>query len=362
MTPLFQRLFLRIDRRWLMVMVAVLAGAMAAWLSQRQIQSRLAELEDDARAPTIAVIVAAQDLPGGTVLDGEVLAVRELPVEWVSPHALLPEHAADIASSRLTHAISRGEPLLRAHIGAMPQPGFSARLKDGRRAVTIPVDELSSVSGLLQPGDLIDLYVSFDHQGSPVTLPLLQGMRVLATGRQVDAQLSDLPQPADRNFSTLTLDASLDDAVKLVAARREGMITAMLRRPGDRSVARAQSRGDLGRILGLADPAAPPAARSKRVPVIYGDRPLRSIPRLGAPVGDAPDEAVPTGEAGQEPLPPMLSPAAVAALRAIAGTQSLPPTVEAAVGPMAEPLPRPEAGTSPSSNDATLARQRGGRK
>lgn len=277
-----------------MLAVALAAGAAAAWLSQRHIQARIEQLEDDARAPLVSVVVAATDLAAGARLTADAVAVREVPVAWASPSAVTPEQFDAIASTSLAHPLARGEALLRAHV-APPRPqGFADRLVDGRRAVTIPVDEISSVSGLLQPGDVIDLYVSFEHKGNPVTVPLLQGMKVLATGRQVEASPRTVgTAEAERSFSTVTLDASLDEAVKLIAARQAGAITAMLRRPGDAKPARAEYRGDLGKLLGLQEPQPEIAARKRaRVPVIYGDRPLRSIPRLG---GAATEESEETG-------------------------------------------------------------------
>src|SRR5690606_30674432 len=115
-------------------------------------------------------------------------------------------------------------------------PSLSARLTEGRRAVTMPVDEINSLSGMLQPGDLIDLYVSFEHRRRRVTAPLLQGVLVLATGPRTFAdgeRSQQAPGAGAGGYSAITLDTSPEDAVKLVAARQAGTITAMLRHPRD---------------------------------------------------------------------------------------------------------------------------------
>ena len=48
-----------------------------------------------------------------------------------------------------------GEPILWAQLEGRRAPTFSARLQSGQRAVTVPVDEISSLSGMVEPGDRI---------------------------------------------------------------------------------------------------------------------------------------------------------------------------------------------------------------
>ena len=276
----------RIEKKWGMLAIALTAGAVAAWLSQRYVQARIDQVEAGARKPQIAVLVAAEDLPAGARLTQASIAVREMPGEWLSDSALTPEHAESVLSASLSHPVRRGEPILSAHLEAARARSLADKLVAGRRAVTLPVDDMSSVSGLLQPGDLIDLYVSFDHRGKPVTVPLLQGMKVLATGRQIEA---DVPgsalistSEAGRSFSTVTLDASPEEAVKLIAARQNGTVTAMLRGAKEKHAVASAYLGDLGKLLGLQEPVperVPP--KRAQVPIIYGDRTPRSIPKLG---------------------------------------------------------------------------------
>ncbi|GAA4336418.1 Flp pilus assembly protein CpaB [Pigmentiphaga soli] len=285
------------SRGW-MLAVALAAGAAAAWLSQRHIQARIDAIEAGARTETTPVLVAAADLPAGSRLDADAVAVRDMPVEWVPSAALGPARYAEIESARLAYPLRRGDPVLEVHVKTHPA-FLSDRLADGRRAVTVPVDEMGSVSGLLKPGDLIDLYVSFEHRGRRTTRPLLQSVRVLATGQQLDGDAGGTA--AGGGFSTLTLDASPEDAVKLVAARDGGTLTAMLRRPDDPRPAAAVPRGDLPGLLGMSDPP-PPRSDGPRVSVIYGDRPPRVIPRLGPPPAadvSTDDAAAADGEASR---------------------------------------------------------------
>ncbi|ANN78569.1 Flp pilus assembly protein CpaB [Bordetella flabilis] len=251
-------------QRWLMAVVTIVAGLLAAWAARQHIQGRIEQLEAESRVPTVSRLVAAYDLAPGGRLDEEHVAVREIPREWVASDTLAPEDFAAYMDHVLAHPVRRGDPILRAHLAKERAASLSSRVPAGRRAITIPVDDINSLSGMLQPGDLLDLYVSFEHARRHVTAPLLQGVLVLATGRDGDNEEGPAP-----SFSTITLDAGPEDAVKLVAARQAGRITAILRHHRDAATAATAARGDLASLLGIdVSHGAPPA----RIPVLYGDR------------------------------------------------------------------------------------------
>lgn len=257
-------MFKRIPQRWVMAAVTVAAGVLAAWAARQHIQGRIAQIEAEARVVTVPRLVAAYDLAAGTRLEEAYVAIRDIPSEWASSDALAPEDFAAHTYSVLAHPLRRGDPILRSHLAPMKAAPLSSRVPTGRRAITIPVDDINSLSGMLQAGDLLDLYVSFDHGRRQITAPLLQGVLVLATGGEDDAE------DTAKAFSTITLDAGPEDAVKLVAARQAGRITAILRHHRDADINATAARGDLAALLGIDGDAD---ARPRAVPVLYGDRP-----------------------------------------------------------------------------------------
>ncbi len=264
------------DPRALVIGVALGAGLLAAWGARQHLVSVTRSLEAQSRVPTREALVAAGDLSAGTRLGVEQLAVREVPVPWLSAEALLPSDFPAVEHATLQHPLRAGEALLWAHVVAPPER-FSAQLTTGRRAVTIPVDDINSVSGMMQPGDRIDLYVTFDMRGERVTAPLLQRMKVLATGRQTDDDPLALASPS--RFATVTLEATPDEAVKLIAARQQGTISAMLRHDTDDLPASGVAQGDLASLLGLSvDKPAP--LEPRLIPVLFGDRHPARIPDL----------------------------------------------------------------------------------
>ncbi len=273
--------FPRIPRSAVLGALALGAGLLAAGALALHVHERERQIEDRARLDMVERIVAARDLAAGTRLAPDDLAVRSFPARWVGSDTLPLARLGELEGRVLGAAVRAGDALVPAHT-VRPQPAFSEHLAPGRRAITLPVDQVNALSGLLQPGDLIDLYVSFDHQRKRLTAPLLQGMLVLATGRETRTSEAGAEESA---YSTVTLDAAPEDVVKLVAARQAGTLTAILRHPGDARADRRAARGDLASLLGVGDPPRMPA---RRAVILYGTSGARALPAWAKPEGQAP--------------------------------------------------------------------------
>src|SRR5690606_18486231 len=154
--------------------------------ARQHIQSRILQIEAEGRVPTVQRVVAAYDLPAGIRLNSDHLAVRSFPAALASSDSVAPEAYGTLEGRLLRTPLRAGDAVLTAHTATERSEPFSQRLGEGRRAITMPIDAINSASGLLEPGDLIDLYVSFDHQHRRITAPLLQGVLVLATGVATD--------------------------------------------------------------------------------------------------------------------------------------------------------------------------------
>jgi len=266
------------NRSIVMLLLAIVAGLLAAWAARQHINGKVQLLEAQARVPTSQRIVAAHDLPAGTRLTDEHLMLRSFPSTVVSSDSLPPERYTELTGAVLRAPLRAGDVVLPVHMATQKQAAFSSHLASGRRAITMPVDAINSVSGLLQPGDLIDLYVSFEYQRRRITAPLLQGVLVLATGANTQFAGS-LAEGERHSYATVTLDAAPEDAVKLVAARQGGTITAVLRPPHDGAATQKAVRGDLASLLGVN---RPPPPRNDSAQVLYGNKTVRRVARIGA--------------------------------------------------------------------------------
>jgi pilus assembly protein CpaB len=252
--------------------VALTLGGLAAYAASNYLSERMAEI--DARAnevDTVQVVVAKASLPAGASITADAVAVREIPRIWAHSGAITPDQYSRAESLALAYPAAAGEPILWAQLEGRRAPTFSARLQSGQRAVTVPVDEISSLSGMVEPGDRIDIVVSARNETRNFTFTLLQNVAVLATGSHADPEARDAQGQA-RSYTTITLDTSPEDAKRVIAAREVGRVTALLRAPGD-IAAVSGAITDARKLLGL--PAGDGYGISA-VPVIYGGGPITS--------------------------------------------------------------------------------------
>lgn len=255
-------------RNGLLIAVSIGLGCLSAWAIEQHLSAKEHELQEQSRTEKVVRIVAARDLPRGTLVTLKDFAKDEFPANWIGTDAVALSEVQLVQGKQLNIDLKAGQLLMHVHLIEPAQPALASRLSPDKRAVTIPVDLMSSMSGLLQPGDRVDLFVSFDYKGQRTTASLLQGVEVLATGQQTK-MTGEHHAATEQRYSTVTLAASQTEAKKLVAARQGGTITAVLSHEtvdplmlGDQ-----KSAAHLPELLGL-ESALPQAS----VEIIYGDR------------------------------------------------------------------------------------------
>lgn len=254
-----------LPKNLLIPLLAVGVGTVAALGANRYIQQRIEAAKPKAVVEKmVPVVVAAADLPKGARLSADNLAVREVPQTWAHSNAVMPDQFERIEHAELSVPAKKGEPVLWAQLEGQRAATFSARLAAGRRAVTVPVDEISSISGMLSPGDTVDLIVSTRANQRAAMVPVMQSVKVLATGTRVGA--GDAEGRGERSFTTITLDVTPHEAKRIMAAREVGKLTALLRAPGDNTPIRMAATDALAE-LGLGVNAA---ANADTVPVLHG--------------------------------------------------------------------------------------------
>jgi pilus assembly protein CpaB len=258
---------LRLKRAWVVLGVAIVIGVLAALAARNYLHGRIADLETRARGKHMNVVVAKRDLAKGTRLSTENVAVRSVPVDYAHSNAVLPEQYERIEGGVLAFPVKSGEAVLWSLLEGRKAPTFSARVEAGRRAITVPVDEINSISGLLEPGDLIDLLVTVDRERRKVTVPLLEKVQVMATGQR---SVDDPRSGERRSYSTVTLDIDPQQAQDLIVAREAGHLTALLRNPEDEGPLQGV-HADFASLFQLVGGTAEPDGL-REVPVLYGGR------------------------------------------------------------------------------------------
>jgi pilus assembly protein CpaB len=285
--------------------ISIGAAFFAVFLLYSYTQERSAELTKKFGAKQ-RVVIATKDINEMETIDESKLSIEDRPVDFVQPQALQdPERAVGMVALA---PIKSGEQILESKIMEPgPVTGLSLQVAPTKRAVTIPIDDTRGVAKLLKPGDRIDLVAALDV-GRGATQrrevkTILQDVVVLATGLRIVNELPRLFERvgqtdfiknirADTNFSTITVEASPQEAQNLIyiLATSPGSLFLTLRHPSDRAkVNLTQSNVDtlLNRVdsAALADsmraPAAVSAPMSQPAPQVAPSRPAPKRKRGG---------------------------------------------------------------------------------
>ena len=210
---------------------------------------------------TRRVIVAGVDIPAGGVLSTDNLATRSIPERYLATTAMNPEALDTVSGQKIVVDVKAGDPIDRGALERADRAALSTTVARGERAITFPVDEISSISGMLVPGDMIDLLYtgpgntsnSYTPQleaagnggtGAPKELlhvrPLLQAVQVMATGKTTQKRVirtaAGGDQEVNMDFTTVTLKVNPAQAESVLMGQKLGQLTAVLRNPDDRHV------------------------------------------------------------------------------------------------------------------------------
>jgi pilus assembly protein CpaB len=254
--------------KWWLMVLSIALGCVSAWAIDQHLNEKTQEIESRTRLEQMSLLVAARDLARDTTIEASDFVTEMFPVKWAPDDGISLDQAETVVGKKLLSDVRSGQPLLHIHLKELDPPGISTLLEPELKAVSITVDPSSAASGLIRGGDRVDLFVSLDHQGKRLTIGLLQSVRVLGVGH-----LSMTNHRTDMTSSSseahITLAVSHTDAVKLVAAREAGTISAVLSSPinAEQSLSLRSSTGDLAALLGL-----PSKPLERIVPIMYGDR------------------------------------------------------------------------------------------
>lgn len=177
------------------------------------------------------VIAASHDLPLGAVLKKTDLKQVRVLEHDIPRGAIFTEQEA---LRRVTlFPVNGNEPLTTTKLSVADGPeGITATIPAGYRAVSVPITDVSGVSGLVQPGSRVD--VLFTRPGSMVeaiTSTILQNVRVLAVGRAIVP--NQVVDPKASKMPVATLLVKPEDAQKIELAKNEGKLSLSLRNPLD---------------------------------------------------------------------------------------------------------------------------------
>ncbi len=256
------------------ILIAVIMALITTFLVYFYINTKTTKPQD--AVEKTSVFVAAKTLPPKhKIAEGDIREER-IAREYSNPKAVKSRN--EIVGKLVKDTIIEGEQILKERLVSDNKTNLVYNVPEGKRAVSINVNEQIGVANLVRPGDYVDIVASFEREevmdGSNKTAYpriskiVLQNLLILALGREQTVPEDKVPEmPA-----TITLAVTPAEAEKLVYVTEYASVRMALRPVGDGkgAVTSGVTRNDLTAEKG-----------SKTVYNIGVDSPSQSSPGQG---------------------------------------------------------------------------------
>ncbi len=265
--------------------VSIGVSLFAVFLLYSYIQEKSASLTKKFGAKK-RVVIAKEEIQEMQTIDETMLEIVERPVDFVEPSAISdPEMAVGQVALA---PISKNEQILGNKIhNPGPVTGLELQVAPGKRAVTLPIDDVRGVAKLLKPGSRVDIVTALDvgsgNSKKREIKTLLQDVSILATGLKI---VNDLPRlyekvgsdefikniRSDTSFSNITVEVSPRDAQKIIyiISTNPGALFLTLRHPSDRFIHSKLPTADLQSLLNKPFFKTPKPVLPPRLPTSIG--------------------------------------------------------------------------------------------
>jgi len=236
----------------------VAAVAVKSWLELKK-QETLRKIDP------VLVLCAKENLKKGEPLRENAIGVTKVNKNAFTPDMIPQSEMLVHVNKILTRDVETNWPILRSYLQTRAdKPTAAAVVRENKRAVTLQVDQVTGVAGLIQPGYYVDLIGTFDMRresdaaagrtaaGSAAlggggasrevrTICLLEAVKVLA----VDNRTVESGGRGSGNiYRTITVEVDPWNAMRLINAAAQGRIHCLLRAPDDKeeSLGKADAR------------------------------------------------------------------------------------------------------------------------
>jgi pilus assembly protein CpaB len=239
---------------------AVIVALGATYAVYRVIESTKAS----SRIATAPVVVAAQDIPQGKTIDRLELVVNQWPASTVPPGAYA---RVDSVVSRVSRVeIFKGEPIVPGRLAPEgTAAGLEVLITPGKRAMSLRINDVTGISGLIQPNSRVDILLTMNSSGGEsrrAAKLFMNNMRILAM--QATTQRGDDGRPIPATVATL--EVTPEETEKLAVAQAQGSLQLVLRGYGDPENVNTKGATTTDVANLLRDYTAPPVTRQRQSP------------------------------------------------------------------------------------------------
>ncbi|MGE5493136.1 MAG: Flp pilus assembly protein CpaB [Actinomycetota bacterium] len=211
---------MRSTRALTMIVLSLVAGIAAVFVAGQWLNGRAVQ--------TVQVAVASRDIDLGSPLNATMVEMVGWPKDTIPSGAF--NTSASLDGRVLKTNLVRGEPIVEAKLAPVgAKGGLSAVIKEGKRAVTVRVNEVVGVAGFALPGNYVDVMVNLtDGKSEQVSKIVLERIVVLAV-----AQEANQDQTKPKVVNAVTLEVTPEEAEKLDLVRNVGTLSLVLRNQMD---------------------------------------------------------------------------------------------------------------------------------
>jgi pilus assembly protein CpaB len=217
------------------------------WLRGQSQQRAQTQVETKMRP----VVVAAKDIDAAVAFARDNVVVRHWPQENVPQGSF--SRVEDVVERVTAYPFGAGEPIMEAKLAPKGVgPGLTALLDPEKLAMTVKVDEASGVAGFVNPNNRVDVMVTIDKVGEykedPISRLVLQNLRVLGTGQQIERRPGEKPQVVP----TVTLEVDPGQGERLANASKEGTISLVLRSQQNQNITNTSGVRTTDMVAGIS--------------------------------------------------------------------------------------------------------------
>lgn len=230
------------------------------------------------QAASNKVVVAATDIGLGTKINPQMLTLVDWPAGAVPQGAF--KQVKDLQDRVVKTSVLKGEPLLERQLApAGVQGGLSSLIEQGKRAMTVRVNDVVGVAGFALPGNYVDIMVNAQEgkgqEARSVSKTVLEHVLVLAV-----AQEANRDDTKPKVVNAVTLELSPADAEKLDLARSVGTLSLVLRNQVDQQIVHTAG-STKAQLFGEAESLPAAAMKLPPPPVHMPAPPRRVVARKG---------------------------------------------------------------------------------
>jgi pilus assembly protein CpaB len=232
------------------IIIAVVLAALAAMLFWGIVEN--ARRSARAGWELTDVVVAGANVAPGTILSEDLITTDKIPKKFRTADMVIPSELDTVLGNEVVFPIQKGDPLSWHHLRGREstEDRLSKAVTKKGRAITIGVNEQSSVGGMIRPADHVDVLGTFRDPTTNrmIAVTLLQNIIVLATGQLRPMHRGTAAAKAS-DYNSVTLLVLPAEAEILVLAQQLGQLYLTLRNPEDLDVYQERARTTISTLI-----------------------------------------------------------------------------------------------------------------